>query len=188
MSLLNSIKIRRHNFFQYFSENNYVLYLFALSFIIVFLKSFFKKTNYTANFFSNELINKIIIVISNTQISVIILYGLYFLFVYIVFIITKFFSKNPSFKKLLISLMSISILGIIAHTITIPLVFFENNFIKYIYYFFYILSFLFSIFSIKNTQDISIIKSTTSILIALIPFFLCGYVLVICPYILFLNI
>ena len=162
--IFKKIIIFPNNFFKDLTnKRKYIIFLFIINFIIVLVKSFFiSKSNII--FFEDKILDRIFSFLAIPQVAVIITYLSFFIFSIIFFIILKYSSRSslsiyfyPSF---LLSLMSISIIGIIAHIISFPLNFFEKSLVLYIKYIFYIW----------------------------VIFLIFGWILVVSPYLIFLSI
>lgn len=190
--IFKKIIIFPNNFFKDLTnKRKYIIFLFIINFIIVLVKSFFiSKSNII--FFEDKILDRIFSFLAIPQVAVIITYLSFFIFSIIFFIILKYSSRSslsiyfyPSF---LLSLMSISIIGIIAHIISFPLNFFEKSLVLYIKYIFYIWVIFLNIFAIYNTLDVRLIKIIFSLFCAFSPFLIFGWILVVSPYLIFLSI
>ncbi|NDY43595.1 hypothetical protein G3N55_12195 [Dissulfurirhabdus thermomarina] len=190
MNLIKAIVISPGELFKNSKEKKRdIVLLFVISFAVVFLKSFFKgryATNF--NFFENQSLNEVFSFLAIPQVTVVTTYISFFIFVSLLFLIVKIFSKEASFKTLLFSLMSISGIGVIAHLIATPMMFFAESFIMSIGYVFYLWVVVLSVLAIKNSQSLPLVKAVTSFLIVALPFLLFGWLPVISPYLIYLAV
>lgn len=188
MILMKAIVISPGELFKNSKEKERdIVLLFVISFVVVFLKSFFKG-RFATNFFENQTLNEVFSFLAIPQVTVVITYLSFFVFVFLLFLIVKFFSKEASFKPLLFSLMSISGIGILAHLIATPLIFFAKSFIMPIGYVFYLWVIVLTVLSIKNSQSLTLVKAVHSVLIAVLPFLLFGWLPIISPYLVYLAV
>jgi len=162
---------------------------FCLAALFTFIKSFFVKTSYIITFFSNKSLNNLLTFLSVPQLSLLLLYFEYFIFITFVFLFCKLFNKKANYKTLLLSLMSISGIGIIMQLLMIVfLSIFPYSLIKTIIFVIYFWVIILSILAIKITQNISLIKAVVCLVVSAIPFFMIALPLVISPYLAWLNI
>lgn len=189
MNLLKAIIVSPGDLFRNsIDKRKEIVSLFVFSFVVVLLKSFFKRRHTATNFFDSQTLNDIFSFLAIPQVAAIVTYLLFFVFVIVLFFIIKLFSKEVSFKPLLLSLMSLSGIGVIAHFITIPLIFFAKSLIMPISYVFYLWVIILSLWSIKNSQNLALVKVIPSFLVVAAPFLLFGWLLVISPYLVFLSV
>ena len=190
--IFKGIIISPNVFFKDLTEKRkYIISLFIINFIIVLIKSFFISRGKII-FFEDKILDKIFSFLAIPQVVVIITYLSFFIFSILFFIIIKYSSEKflsihlyPSF---LLSLMSISIIGIIAHIISFPINFFAKSLISHIRYIFYIWIIFLNILTVYNTQNVRLIKIICSFLIAFFPFLIFSWFLVVSPYLIFLSI
>ncbi len=189
MNLLKAIIVSPGDLFRNsIDKREEIVSLFVVSFVVVLLKSFFKGRHAATNFFESQTLNEIFSFLAIPQVAAIVTYLLFFVFVIVLFFIIKLFSKEASFKPLLLSLMSISGIGVIAHFITMPLIFFAKSLIMPISYVFYLWVVVLTLWSIKNSQDLALVKVIPSFLVVASPFLLFGWLLVLSPYLVFLSV
>lgn len=163
--------------------------LFVVSFLVVLVKSFFKERGVIYfNFFESRFLNNMFSYLAIPQVAAIVVYVLFFLFVFVLFLVVRIFSKDASFGPLLFSLMSISIIGIIAHIVTIPMVFIAKKAIVATSYIIYFLVVALNILSIKNSQRLPFVKAVLCFFIASLPFLLFGWFAVVSPYLIYLAV
>ncbi len=189
MNLLKAIIVSPGDLFRNsIDKRKEIVSLFVVSFVVVLLKSLFERKHAPTNFFNSQTLNDIFSFLAIPQVVAIITYLLFFVFVIVLFFIIKLFSKEVSFQPLLLSLMSISCIGVIAHFITIPLIFFAKSMIMPISYMFYLWVIALSFWSIKNSQDLPLVKVIPVFIVVVAPFLLFGWLLVISPYLMFLSV
>lgn len=163
-----------------------IILLFIINFVIILIKSFFIKGYGAIDFFDTQILNEIFYFLSISQIQVIISYFLFFVFVLLLFFVIKIFSGNASLSTIMLSLMSISGIGIIAHITAIPLMFFEKSLLNYISYLFGLWILILTFGAVKTSQNLTLIKAVLFFLIAAFPFLLFVWLPVISPYLVFL--
>lgn len=187
MDLIKMIVVSPSELFRNSKEKRReIILLFVASFVVVLLKSFFKGRYAATNFFENHILNLIFSFLAIPQVTVFVTYLSFFVFAFVLFLVIRLFSRDASFKPLLFSLMSISGIGIIAHIITVPLIFFAKPFIIPLCYAFYIWVIILTLWSIKSSQNLTLVKAIPSFLIVALPFLLLGWLPVISPYLVFL--
>lgn len=189
MNLLKAIVLSPGEIFTNSREKSKeIVSLFTISFIIVLLKSFFKARHEASNFFETQILNEIIYFLSIPQIAAIAIYLFFFIFSLLLFLVIRIFSKDASLKSLMLSLMSISGVGIFAHIATMPLMFFAKSLINPIGYIFYLWVIVLTLWAIKNSQNLPLVKVIPSFLVVAFPFLLFGWLPVISPYLVFLAV
>lgn len=162
--------------------------IFCIGALITFLKTFMIKQK-TITFFNYEKLNVIISWLSIPQIYWFMSYLSYFIFILCLFTICKFFNKQATLKTLVVSLMSISGIGVVLQVLFYILKFImPKNFILISTYLVYFWVIILSISAIKTTQDISFPKAIICFLLASLPFVFLALFVSISPYLAWLNV
>lgn len=190
-NILKDIIIAPNKLFNALRSNRYVKeihFLFALSAVITFSKTFLLKRQ-TVTFFPNDSINRALSLLNIPQVRWIILYLGYFIFVFGVFWICKFFNRKANLRILVLSLMSISGLGVVLQILlySVSSVFAEGflDIVSYLSYFWVI---LLSLFAIKISQAISLWKATVCFFVPALPFIILVLLLSMAPYLAWLGV
>lgn len=177
LELLKNIIINPSKIFKKISDYDLIIYLFfCLSCIITLCKSFYIERN-LFNFFDNEILNCILSFFNIPQVGWFIALLSFFLFIYLIGVLSNLFLKRYNKKELILCLLSISSIGIMMHVIFIVLHYFISNqtLILFRKVSFVWIIFL-SIIAIKNSQKTSYMKSFFIFIISgLLPIIITGF-------------
>jgi len=173
-----SVLLNPTKFFQNINKCDYNLSaysLFLTSCVITLFKSFSKKS-YKNNYFTNQDINEIISLFNIPQIRWLIVLLSYVLFIFLIGKLCKFFLKKYNKQKLILSLLSISSVGILLHILFFIFHYFlSQQSIYMLRHIAFIWIICLSIIAIKNSQNASYMKSIMIfILSGLPPIFIIG--------------
>ena len=176
--LLSYIILRPVSVFRKINNGKYkyeVIIMFLASISITLFKSF-SKNSYQGNFFSNQSVNEIVAFFDIPQIRWVITLISFGLFVFLVSIFCKLFLKKCNPKILVMTLMSISGVGVILHLLfSLFSIFLSQNLIYAARHLAFIWIVCLSIAAIKNSQQTTFIKSIIIFILAgLPPIFIIG--------------
>lgn len=138
------------------------LTIFCLGALITFLKSFNFKSQ-VINFYASAWKNKFFSFLSNPQLSWLLFYVIYFIFLLSLFIVCRYFNRRTNLKTLVIALMSISSIGILGQALFfVSKSIFSTSFLLWGSYVIYFWVLYLSLQAIKITQDVSYFKALIS--------------------------
>lgn len=166
---------------------NETLLVFCFGALITFIKSFFQEGQ-LVNFFEDNRINNILGILSIPQVLWIISYVSYFIFISVMLIICRLFYKKIESKNLILSIMSLSVIGVV-----MQILFYAFKFIVPQEYLIigsnliYLWVVILSIWAIKATQNFSFFKSTICFVIPALPFIFWVYLAGMAPYLMWLG-
>jgi len=191
IQLLKDIVIRPRRLFEQISNGKLsreVYITFGLGAFITFSKTFALK-QHEINFFNNYHLNQILSLLSNPQIKWVLLYIFYFLFLFLIFSLCKFFFKQAKWKPLLLSLMSISGIGVISQILFFLFNFiFPKNLSAILSYLIFLWVAFLSVWAIKYSQNLPVTKSIILFLISALPIIFIIRLVGISPYLAWINI
>lgn len=167
-----------------------ILFIFIMGSILTFAKTFLVNQGALAStFFLDDKTIKLLTFVSIPQVTWIIGYAGYFLFIFCILALSKVFNRKAQMKSLVLSLMSISGLGVVMQILFYGFQFFIPkellSICTYIVFFWVI---LLSLSAIKSTQAISLPKSLLCFFIPAVFFipFTVGLP-VVAPYLAWVN-
>ena len=163
-----------------------IILFFVVTFSTVFIKSFFKAQNYV-HFFDNTHLDGLLRILSIPQVQVVVQYIFFYVFIVIVFGILALAKCKHSFPSLTLSLMSVCIIGFVAHIISFFLFFINKTAIGHIGFIFYVWCIILSIVAIKKSQNISYFAAILCFLLSSTPFLLIYWPAPLFPYLVLLN-
>lgn len=148
-----------------------ILYLFFLSALITFVKSFYSHKN-IINFFDSELLNLFFTFLSIPQVIWALSFGSFFLFIYTISIFSRIVrTEKIEFKSLAFIFMSFSTYGILLHIVfALGRFFLPQNIDKYGNLFVFLGFTILSSYALKKTFNLPLVKSVLLFLIPAIPF------------------
>jgi hypothetical protein len=183
--LAKFIIIKPKNVFLGIKEGKYSLCIilsFLLCSIMTFYKSYFLKGN-DINFYVSEKTNSFFSLMSNPQIKWFMMHIYYFLFILIIITLLKIFNKKVHTKKLILAIMSISVIGLIVQIISIILLTINIDIgTESIFYLLFMWIILLSISAVKYIEKITIYKSFLFFIIPALFFTFTFGLPSICPY------
>lgn len=191
IQLLKDIVIRPISVFEKISNGSLsreVYITFGLGAFITFSKTFALK-QLEINFFTNYHLNQILSFLSNPQIRWGLVYIFYFLFLFLIFSLCKYFFKQAKWKTLLLSLMSISGIGVISQILFFLFSFiFPNNLSTILSYLIFLWVAFLSVLAIKYSQNIPLTKSIILFIISALPIIFIIRLVGISPYLAWINV
>jgi len=166
-----------------------VLTVFCLGAMITFAKSFLvTRKTFSPLLFENDVVNKLLNVLSIPQITWLITYWTYFLFLFLVFTMCRVFNRQAQFRQVAISLMRLSAFGI-----TMQILFWVLSWIVSVdilvvgSFVVYAWTTLFSVIMIRNTQRLSLSKAVLCFLLPALPIIFFASFAAVAPYLSFLS-
>lgn len=143
--------------------------IFSFGCFVVFLKSFWRK-KISGNYFENEIINNIISFLNIPQVEWVIALLCFALFLFLLCKISHWLSQKGSDKKLILSIMSISSIGILLNIVFLiahPI--FSIKIIYLLRHFSFLWIFYLTILAIKEIKNLSYLKSIGLFLVSGFP-------------------
>ena len=163
-----------------------VYFLFGISGLITFFKSFSVKT-YNINYFTNEHLNKAMSFFNAPQIKWLLTFLSFILFIFLIKTFCLFLLKKCKRKGLIVCTISISSAGILLQ-ITFYTVqhFLPQTFVYVLSYIAFIWIICLTILAIKNSQNTSYMKSIMIYILSSLPVFLVIGLTGLAPFLLWL--
>ncbi len=165
----------------------YVYYIFLLSALIAFIKSFQRKGQ-TINFFPNDLANNIMSFLGNPQVQWFVSFLCYILLISMTSLLCSKWLKRYDKRSLKLCFLSISVIGIFLQVLFFTFSRFSTQEVVHVLRlgsFFWIITL--SVAAIKNSQDASWFKSIIIYMFSAIPIVLVVGLTGIAPFLLFLD-
>lgn len=191
IQLLKDIVIRPRSLFEQISNGKLsreVYITFSLGAFITFSKTFALK-QHEINFYDNYHLNQIFSLLSIPQIKWALLYIIYCLFLFLIFSLCKFFFKCTRWKTLILSLMSISGIGVISQIVFFLFSFiFPKNLNAILSYLIFLWVAFLSVWAIKYSQDLPLTKSIILFFISALPIIFIIRLVGISPYLAWINV
>jgi len=191
INLLKDIVIRPRSLFEQISNGTIskeVYFIFGLGAIITFSKTFALK-QHEINIFNNYQINQLLSFLSHPQIKWILLYIFYFLFLYLIFRLCNLFFKQAKWKTLLLSLMSISGIGVVSQILFFLFsLIFPNSLNVFLSYIIFLWVAILSVLAIKDSQNLPLTKSIILFVISALPIIFIIRLVGISPYLAWINV
>ena len=163
-----------------------VYFMFLLSALITFFKSFHKERQ-SINFFSNDIVNKTLSFFSIPQIQWLISFLCFVLLIFLTGIFCRYLLKRCEKRKLTLCFLSISSVGILLQILFFALNLFLSQ--KSVYALRWVafswIVYL-SIVAIRNSQNASYVKSVTIYIFSALPVMLIIGLTGLAPFLLFL--
>lgn len=189
--LLKDVILHPTSAFEKIKQNGFqraTLIIFGFGALLPFCKSFIAKRQ-IISFFANERMNQIFSIMSIPQLRWFIIYMAYFGFLYGIFSMCRFFNQKANIKSLLLTFMSISVVGIVGQIFFYPLLFIlPKNLVFLGNYMLYLWSGVLSIQAIRITQGLSLPKAIISFFVPAIIIVAIMGLTAIAPYLTWLNL
>ena len=159
-----------------------VFIVFLMAAVICFLRTF-SLNGSPINFYEDGRLNNILSILNIPRITWIMNYIFYFFFILSVFLFFKLAFRTPKFDILIISLMSVSGLGVVSHVLffiigsSMP-----SSVMQVLGYLVYLWCITLTLFAIKTSQSTSHLKAFVVFLIAGAPIIFIGSLTSLAPY------
>ena len=191
IKLLKDILIHPKSLFEQISKGKLskeVYIIFGLGAFITFSKTFAVK-QHEITFFNNYHLNQILTLLSIPQIRWALLYTFYFLFLFLVTYLCKLFFKQAKWKTLMLSLMSVSGIGVVSQILFFIFSFiFPKNLSSILSYLIFLWVTFLSVWAIKYSQNLTLTKSIIVFLISALPIIFIIRLVGISPYLAWITV
>ncbi len=172
--------------------------IFTIGFVVVFAKSLFKEGQAVV-VFEDKMLDGMLSVLTTPYVQVMITYMSFFAFVFLLFLLLRRHSSKARLRPLLLSFMSLAVIGLLAQIISIPISFLSNQFVSIpinflsnqfmlaVGYLCYFWTIALALLSIRENQGVSLKRASLSYFLIAAPFFLLIGLLVVSPSLLYLR-
>ncbi|WP_407924244.1 YIP1 family protein [Desulfosarcina alkanivorans] len=191
-NLLKDIVVNPFNVFKEIRDGafkNETLLIFITVTVLSFIKSggLSGVHRETVHFYSSDKLNYFFSLLSIPQVNWLITFVSFFVFILLIYLIFNL-KDSPKMEPLLLSLLSISGIGLIFHVLSILLrYFFPHTPFNYLVYFVYLWTLMLSVFAVKICMNSSFLKSGVVLTIAALPMVFIVGLLAVSPYLIGLS-